>query len=49
MDIKLAINEFDKALRSSLNFSDSESVKALTLPFGLEELRAVVAYEQMNL
>ena len=47
--IKLAINEYDIALRSSINFSDSESFKALILPLGVEELRAVVAYEVMNL
>jgi hypothetical protein len=49
LDIKLAINEFDKQLRSAINFSDPECFKALILPLGLEELRSVVAYEVMNL
>jgi hypothetical protein len=35
-------NEFDKKLRSHLNFSDSECFKMMILPLGLEELRAVV-------
>jgi hypothetical protein len=48
-DIKLAINEFDRKLRSCINFSDPECFKALILPLGLEELRAVVQYEVMNL
>ena len=47
--IKLAINEFDQALRSSINFGDSECFKALVLPLGLEELRVVTAYEIMHL
>ena len=47
--IKLAINEYSKSLRSCVNFSDPECFKALILPLGLEELRAVVAYEVMNL
>lgn len=42
LDISLAINEFDKKLRSHLNFSDSECFKMMILPLGLEELRAVV-------
>jgi len=45
----LAINEFDPKLRSSLNFSDPECFKALILPLGLEELRAITAYELMSL
>lgn len=49
LDIGLAVNEFDKALRSTINFADPEAFKALILPLGLEELRAVVAYELMNL
>lgn len=50
-DLKLclAIDEFDEKLRSSINFSDSECYKALILPLGMEELRAIVAYEMMNL
>lgn len=49
LNLDLAINEFDAALRSSVNFSDPEAFKALILPLGLEELRAVAAYELMNL
>lgn len=49
LDLDLAINEFDAALRSSINFSDPEAFKSLILPLGLEELRAVTAYEMMNL
>lgn len=47
--IGLAICEFDATLKSSLNFSDPECFKALVLPLGLEELRAIVAYEVMHL
>jgi len=47
--IGLAINEFDKSLASSINFSDSECFKATIIPLGLEELRCVVQYEIVNL
>jgi hypothetical protein len=47
--VDLAINEYDESLRSSINMSDPECFKALILPMGLEELRAVLAYEVMNL
>jgi len=40
--IELAVNEFDPKLRNCMNFTDSECVKALMLPIGLEEMRAVV-------
>ena len=49
LHLKLAVNEFDPSLRSALNFADPECFKALILPLGLEELRAVVQYEVMNL
>lgn len=49
LEIKLAINEFDKKLRSFVNFSDPECFKNMILPMGLEELRVVVQYEVMNL
>ena len=42
LEIKLAINEFDKKLRSFVNFSDPECFKNMILPMGLEELRVVV-------
>ena len=45
----MAVNEFDRKLRSSINFSDPECFKATILPLGLEELRIVVQYEVMNL
>ena len=45
----LSVNEFDPKLRSCVNFSDAECFKSLILPVGLEEFRAVVAYELMNL
>lgn len=45
----LAVNEFDPKLRSSVNFGDPEAFKAILLPMGLEELRACVQYEVMNL
>ena len=45
----LAIGEFDPSLVSCLNFSDPESYKALICPLGLEELRCVLRYEEMNL
>ena len=48
-EIKLAINEFDRKIRSCINFSDPECFKAMILPMGLEELRAVVQYEVVNL
>jgi hypothetical protein len=42
-DIKiyLSINEIDLKIRSSLNFIDSECIKALLMPTGLEEFRTV--------
>ena len=49
LSIDLAINEFDSTLRSSIDFSEAESFKSLMLPLGLEELRVVVQYEQVNL
>ena len=49
ISIDLSIDEFDSKLRSSVNFSDPECFKAMILPLGLEELRAVVSYEVMNL
>ena len=45
----LAINEFDPSLRSHINFSDPDSFKMMICPTGLEELRAVLFYELMNL
>lgn len=49
MKIDLAINEFDPKLSSNMNFTDPESFKAVVCPLGLEELRAVLHYELMNL
>ena len=49
IDMDLAINEFDPTLRSHINFSDSDSFKAMLCPLGLEELRITVFYELMNL
>jgi len=49
LGIKLAVNEFDRKLRSNINFSDPECFKAMVLPLGLEELRIIVQYEVMNL
>ena len=46
---ELSIKEFDPTLTSILNFADPEAFKALVCPLGLEELRAVVMYEVMNL
>lgn len=46
---ELSIKEFDPTLTATLNFSDPEAFKALVCPLGLEELRAVVMYEVMNL
>ena len=46
---ELVSNEYSKSLRSCVNFTDPECFKAMILPLGLEELRAVVAYELMNL
>ena len=45
----LAIGEFDPSLVACINFADSECFKALVCPLGLEELRCVLRYEQMNL
>jgi hypothetical protein len=45
----LSIMEFDKTLASIVNFSDPEAFKAQVTPVGLEEIRAVVRYELMNL
>ena len=44
-----SVHQPDPKLRSCVNFSDPKCVKALMLPLGLEELRAVVQYEVMNL
>ena len=48
-EVDLAINEFDSSLRSTIDFSEAECIKALMLPLGLEELRIVVQYEMVNL
>jgi hypothetical protein len=45
----LSIKEFDPTLTSAINFSDPEAFKALVCPLGLEELRATVRYEMVNL
>jgi hypothetical protein len=45
----LAINEFDPSLRAVMNFAEPEAFKALVCPMGLEEMRAVVHYELINL
>lgn len=47
--MSLAIQEFDPSMLACINFSDPESFKALLCPLGLEELRVVFRYEQMNL
>jgi hypothetical protein len=49
VDIELAVNEFDPTLRSHINFSDPDSFKSMICPIGLEEFRAVVFYQLMNL
>lgn len=49
LESELAIKEFDPTLASALNFADPEAFKALVCPLGLEELRAVVRYELLNL
>jgi hypothetical protein len=49
IDIDLSINEYDRTLRSSIDFSEPESFKALMLPLGLEELRTVLQYELVTL
>ena len=45
----LAIGEFDPSMVSCINFADSECYKALVCPLGLEELRCILRYEEMNL
>ena len=45
----LAIGEFDPSIVSCINFADSECFKALVCPLGLEELRCILRYEEMNL
>ena len=45
----LSIKEFDPSLAAVINFSDPEAFKALVCPLGLEELRAIVRYEIINL
>jgi hypothetical protein len=47
--LTLSIKEFDPTLTSAINFSDPEAFKALVCPLGLEELRATVRYEMVNL
>jgi len=47
--LNLSIMEFDPTMIACLNFSDPEAFKALLCPLGLEELRIVYRYEQINL
>ncbi len=46
---ELSIKEFDPTLTAVMNFADPEAFKALVCPLGVEELRAVVRYELLNL
>jgi len=49
VNTELSVKEFDPTLTAVLNFADPEAFKALVCPLGLEELRAVVRYELVNL
>lgn len=49
VNTELSVKEFDPTLTAVLNFADPEAFKALVCPLGLEELRAVVRYELLNL
>lgn len=49
VNTELSVKEFDPSLTAVLNFADPEAFKALVCPLGLEELRAVVRYELINL
>jgi hypothetical protein len=46
---ELSVKEFDPSLTAVMNFSDPEAFKAIVCPLGLEEFRAVVRYELLNL
>lgn len=46
---ELSVKEFDPTLTAVMNFADPEAFKALVCPLGVEELRAVVRYELLNL
>jgi hypothetical protein len=47
-DIGLTIREFDPALLSNLNYKHPDSFRMSVLTSGLEELRAVLAYQLMQ-
>ncbi len=49
VNTELSIKEFDPSLTAVMNFADPEAFKALVCPLGVEELRAVVRYELLNL
>lgn len=49
INTELSIKEFDPSLTAVMNFADPEAFKALVCPLGVEELRAVVRYELLNL
>ena len=49
LDLDLPFREFDNTLKSILNFSSESCIKALMTELGLEELRAILHYQTMQM
>lgn len=49
LDHDLPFREFDNSLRSILNFCSESCIKALMTELGLEELRAILHYQTMQM
>lgn len=49
LDFDLPFREFDNTLRSSLDFRSESCIKALMTELGVEELRAILHYQVMQL
>jgi hypothetical protein len=49
LDHDLPFREFDNSLRSILNFGSESCIKALMTELGLEELRAILHYQTMQM
>lgn len=49
MEFDLAFKEFDYSLRANMDFRSESCVKALMTELGVEELRAVLHYQMMQM
>ena len=49
LDVNLPFREFDYSLRANLDFTSESCIKALMTELGVEELRAVLHYQAMQL